>query len=459
MAGAAGRLPIRVRLTAAFAATMLAMLTGAALFVYLRLRADLDDAVNARLLARAQALSSTSPDSLLSGVVLEDHEESFVQVLTVDGAVLNTVGKARSAALSPAQSRTAAGRSLLVEGHVEGIDGVARMLARPHAGRHGPVVLLAGQSLNDRNEALSGVVTSFAGGGAVAVLLASMTGYLLARAGLAPVEAIRRRALQVSLAAADEGLPLPVARDEVRRLGQTLNDMLDRLRASFERERRFVADASHELRTPIAVVKTELEAALRTGDYGPAVRQGLLAAVEECDRLAQLADDLLVLARLSEAGLPVRAQPIRPRSLLEEVRDRYVDRAVQRDRHVDVQVAVADDRAFDADPDRLRQALGNLFDNSLRHGAGDITLRVRRADAGVWLEVTDCGPGFAPDIAGRAFERFARGDAARTRGGAGLGLAIVAAVAHAHGGTAAIIAAPDPRPIAGVRIWLPDRLS
>ena len=101
---------------------------------------------------------------------------------------------------------------------------------------------------------------------------------------------------------------MPAAHDEVRRLGETLNEMLDRLRGSFERERRFVADASHELRTPVAVLKTELEGALRAGGHQPEVREALVAAIEECDHLAQLADDLLVVARAAEGGMPVRPE-------------------------------------------------------------------------------------------------------------------------------------------------------
>src|SRR4029453_18842316 len=116
---------------------------------------------------------------------------------------------------------------------------------------------------------------------------------------------MRRRPAKVSLTHDGERLPLPAAHDEIRRLGETLNDMLDRLRRSFDRERQFVPDASHELRTPVAVVKTELEGALRTGDYGPQVREALVAAIDECDHLVQLAEDLLVLARAGEGQLPV----------------------------------------------------------------------------------------------------------------------------------------------------------
>ncbi|MFN0280672.1 MAG: sensor histidine kinase [Kineosporiaceae bacterium] len=445
------RVPIRVRLTAAFAAAMLVTLTGAALFVYLRLRWDLDDAVNAQLRARAVAVADRSAAVPLAAVALADPEESFVQVLDSAGRVVAAVGNARGPALDPAGARAAAtGAPRLAEASVAGIDGRVRLLAQPSAEGPGAAttVLVVGQSLNDRNEALRGVVASFAGGGTIAVVLASLVGSVLARAGLAPVEAIRRRAVQVSLTE-NALLPLPVARDEVRRLAETLNHMLARLRDSFERERRFVADASHELRTPVAVIKTELEAALRADDCGPQVREGLVAAVEECDRLTQLADDLLVLARLSQDGLPVRPQPIPARALLEGVRQRFLDRAGQRGRGLHVDVSA--DLSFVADPDRIRQALANLVDNALRHGHGDITLRCDGTTEVVDLEVSDHGAGFPADVADRAFDRFARGDQARARGGAGLGLAIVAAVAAAHHGTAEI--APG-RP-ATVRLRLP----
>ena len=253
--------------------------------------------------------------------------------------------------------------------------------------------------------------------------------------------------------ASDERLPLPAAHDEIRRLGETLNEMLDRLRRSFERERRFVADASHELRTPVAVIKTELEGALRAGGPRPAGARGAGRRVEECDHLAQLAEDLLVVARTGEGELPMRPEPLDVRELLERVRRRFADRAGERGRAIRVD---ADDGAVvHADELRLRQALGNLVDNALRHGQGEIVLRSRRAHGGVELEVADEGAGFAPDFADRAFERFTRGDRARTRDGTGLGLAIVRTIAEAHGGGAEVV----PGAGATVRIWLPDGLD
>jgi signal transduction histidine kinase len=439
------RLPIRVRLTAAFALAMVLVLAAAGLFVYLRLKDDLDDNLRAGLETRAQAVAAAG--SAEAGAP-EEGEEGFAQVLAADGRALDTAGAVQGPTLSRAELERAASEVVMVDREVPGIEGTARVLARP-ADR--PPVVVVGQSLDDRDETLSGLAASFAVGGPIAVLLASIAGYLLAATGLRPVEAMRRRAREVSLTRAGERLPLPAARDEIRRLGETLNEMLGRLQRSFERERRFVSDAGHELRTPVAIVKTELEGAVRTGDYGPEVRESLVAAIEECDRLAQLAEDLLVVARSAEGELPVRPEDLSAGELLEDVRARFADRAAQRNRTIGVEAE--DGLRLNGDPLRIRQALGNLVDNALRHGAGDIVLRSRRANTGVELEVSDQGSGFEPAIADRAFERFARGDQARTRGGTGLGMAIVRAVAEAHGGRAEIVPGGDG---ATVRVWLPD---
>jgi two-component system OmpR family sensor kinase len=439
------RVPVRVRLTAAFAVAMVLVLVGAGSFVYLRLKSDLNESVTAGLAARATAvLAANSPSAGASG----DAEEGFAQLLRPDGRVLASTGAIRDQALSRGELRQAAAGEVIVERTVSGIEGTTRVLAR---GDGGSRVAMVGQSLDDRDETLSTLVASFAIGGPVAVLLASLLGYALAAAGLRPVEAMRRRAQDVSLSRGNERLPLPAAHDEIRRLGETLNEMLDRLRRSFERERRFVADASHELRTPVAVIKIELEGALRAGGHDPQVREALVASLEECDHLAQMAEDLLVLARTSERGLPVRPERLELRQLLDRVAARFTDRAGERGRSISVD---ADDgQSVYADELRLRQALGNLVDNALRYGQGRIVLRSRRAGPGLELEVSDQGEGFAPDFAERAFERFARGDLARTRDGTGLGLSIVRAIAEAHGGRAEV----KPGAWATVRIWLPDR--
>lgn len=297
---------------------MVLVLSAAGLFVYLQLRADLDEAIEAGLRARAAAIATGVRQSSATAApgAGGEPDEAFALVLSPAGRVLDRLGGARGRVLTDRElARAARGEISRVERPVAGIEATARVLALPAAAQTGSSVVVVGQSLEDRGETLAGLVAAFAVGGPVAVALASLIGYGLAAAALAPVEAMRRRATEVSLRSDDERLPLPAADDEIRRLGETLNDMLDRLSRSVERERRFVADASHELRSPVAVVKAELEGALRTGDFGPQVREALLAAVEECDHLAQLAEDLLVLARAADGHLPVHAQALAARDL------------------------------------------------------------------------------------------------------------------------------------------------
>jgi two-component system, OmpR family, sensor kinase len=452
------RLPIRLRLTVAFAAAMVIVLVAAALFVYLRQRDDLTDSIDHGLRSRSNdvAVLISGSDSDLEevrGNRLTSSEASFVQVLAPDGRRLDRTGGFPGPALDPGDARRGSeGGVEYLEQNVPGLDGKARMLVRAVNTRGRTFVVVTGAALDDRDDTLSGLLKSFLIGGPVAVLLASGIGYFLATAGFAPVEAMRERAKRISLTHGDERLPLPEAKDEVRRLGETLNDMIVRLRESFDRERRFVADASHELRTPIAILKTELETAIRNADESTRVRESLLAALAEADGLAQLADDLLLIARASGGRLPVQRETLPVRDLLERARDRFADRAREHGREIDVDVA-GDPRAS-VDPIRIRQALGNLLENALRHGSGEIRLSAQEEHAAIEIDVADDGPGFPAELDGRAFERFARAGGARTEGGAGLGLAIVRVIAEAHGGTAEIVNRPSPG--ATVRLRIPQ---
>jgi len=411
------------------------VLAAAAVFVSLRLRADLDEELANRL--RSGSLGSVERD------------EGFKQSYDGRGRLVGGTGGARGPVLDRAEVARARRAPVALERRVPGIEGEARILARPAAGEGPARVAALGLSLDDRDEAVAGVVRSFVAGGAVAVVLASLIGYGLATAGLRPVEAMRRRAAEMPLTGDGDLLPLAPAHDEVRRLGETLNGMIARLRGAFERERRFVGDASHELRTPIAVVRTELESVLRSGDFGPGVREALVAAVRECDHLAQLAEDLLVVARAADGALPVRRERLLLEPLLHDVAARFSARARAERRRL--RVDVSGDVCAETDALRIRQAIGNLVDNALRHGAGEVVLGARADGPGVVVTVADAGPGFAPEIAPRAFERFAQADGARGGDSTGLGLAIVRAIAEAHGGRAEISAGRG----AQVRLWLP----
>jgi signal transduction histidine kinase len=314
----------------------------------------------------------------------------------------------------------------------------------------GGAVVVA-RSLGVSDEARHRIYREFLIAGPLAVLLASLAGYALAAAALRPVETMRRRAAGVT-AAAPGVLPVPRARDEISRLAVTLNDMLARLGSALEHERRFVADASHELRTPIALLRTELELALRRPRSPKELRFALGSALEETERLSRLADDLLLLARAEEGSLPLRRQRTDLEELFENVARRFAARA----RSADRQVRAAPTSAIvDADPARVEQALDNLVDNALAYGAGDVVLFAEPADGVVELHVTDGGAGFDEAFLPRAFERFSRADEARRGGGAGLGLSIVQLIASAHGGS---VGATN-RPQGGADVWLTVRRS
>jgi signal transduction histidine kinase len=449
------RLPIRARMTGAFALAMVLVLVAAASFVYFRQRADLDDTIDSALRSRSDdvaALIRQSGKRLAEdqGRRLAESNEAFVQVLTPGGRLVDGTTGAHAPVLRPEEARRAAHSAIVFERRVPAIDGPARMLARPVSEGGQSLVVVTGTQIEDRHDALSELLASFLIGGPIAVLLASAMGYLLASAGFAPIEAMRQRAKRISLTRDGERLPLPEARDEIRRLGETLNEMLGRLEASLERERHFVADAGHELRTPVAVAKTELEAALRTKDDAK-VRLSLVAALEEMDQLAQLAEDLLLIAQAGDGPLPVKRDEVEIAELIERTRQRFADRAREQGREILVEALPGIRASVDAL--RTRQALGNLVDNALRHGAGDIRLSARQEHGAVEIDVSDEGSGFAAEFVPRAFERFARDAGARTRGGAGLGLAIVRAIAEAHGGTAEIV--EEPSGGATVRLLLP----
>jgi signal transduction histidine kinase len=244
---------------------------------------------------------------------------------------------------------------------------------------------------------------------------------------------MRRQASEISTEALDRRLRLPRARDEIHRLGETLNAMLGRLEDGVARERRFVADASHELRTPLAALRTELELALRRERTPAELEQALRSAAEETQRLCELAEDLLVLARVS-GELPVRRERIAAADLLGVVRERYARRAAAADRPLETRVD--DGLELAVDRARAEQALGNLVENALRHGRGRILLIAQRKDGRIELHVRDEGPGFGSGFVGRALDPFSRGDPSRSGDGTGLGLAIVDAIARAHGGAA-----------------------
>jgi heavy metal sensor kinase len=453
------RLPIRVRLAAVFALALAAVLFAAGWFVYARVASDLGRSLDQDLRARAQDLSALVLHGGALGPTrgrLIERGESFAELIAPDATVRDAtepIGSTRLLTRAELE-RARRGPAFVNRAAVPGLDEPARLLAVPLAGGQPPSVLVVGATRENRAETLSSLRAAFLIGGPLALLLASLGGYLLAAAALRPVEAMRRRAEEISTSSLDERLPVPAARDELSRLGLTLNEMLSRIEDGVERERRFVADASHELRTPLALLKTELELALRH-DRSPArLEQAIRSAAAETDRLARIAEDLLLVARSEQGRLPLRLEPADVSDLLETVRGRFEYRAQNAARDV----AVGSGPAVVASLDRLRveQALGNLVDNALRYGGGPVTLTASATNGTLELHVLDEGPGIPRDFLEHAFDRFSRGDNARGGAGTGLGLAIVASIAHAHDGHAHAVN----RPKGGADVWisLPGRV-
>lgn len=256
------------------------------------------------------------------------------------------------------------------------------------------------------------------------------------------------------ISAAEPGrrLSLPRATDEISRLGETLNAMLDRLESALERERGFIAEASHELRTPLALLKAELELAANRPRRQAELEEVLRSAAVETDRLAQLADDLLLSARAAGGRLPLLRAPVEVSELLATVARRFGRRAEHTGRAVEIEAPGG--LTVPADALRLEQALGNLVENAFRHGRGRVRLGALERDGRVELRVEDEGDGFPLAFLPRAFERFGRADESRAGPGAGLGLSIVRTIAEAHGGTAE--AANGPQGGAVVTLSLPN---
>ena len=441
-------LPIRIRVTAAMALAMGLVLAATGWFLYARLESHLQAALDTSLQVRADDLAALVREggSLApSGRGLIEPGESFAQLLSRDGRVLDATRPLRHAPLLDA----AAIRRPTYENRasVPGLNESARLLATPVSRG----VLIVGATRQNNVETLASFRDELLIAGPIALLFASLVGYSLAGLSLRPVEAMRRRAAAISADNPGDRLPVPPTRDELERLGSTLNEMLGRLEEGLQRERDFVADAGHELRTPLALLRTELELALRHGQSPEELRGALRASIQEVDRLAHLADDLLLIARSDREGLPLRVEPLEARELLSSVATRFQWRADETQRTLELDAP--NGLVLRGDRLRLEQALSNLVDNALRHGDGRVSLRAASADGSVELQVGDEGPGFTDGFAARAFERFSRSQPGREGSGAGLGLSIVKMIAEAHGGTAE--ASNDPGGGAHVRLILP----
>ena len=428
-------LPLRLRVAAVFTVAAAITLVGLGLFVYFRVEVTLLHQARVSLGAQMDTLVGL-PESGRQDSTAAMTGEFFGQVLTAAGMVVASSPQLSGPLVSGDRFPPAQGQDVVVAQPVTLAGEDEREAALLLLRRDGDQVLAVGASKEDLDDALWGVRTQLVIGGPLALLLASGAGYLAAGTALRPIERMRQHADAISAHSSGERLPLPPARDEIHRLGLTLNQMLDRLDAGLQRERRFVAEASHELRTPLALLKLELDLALARPRPADELLAALHSADEEVDRLTQLSEDLLVSAA-SEQG---RSQPARTDvdvgRLLRTLAVRFSVRAQQEGRRITV--ASEEGLVLRANAGRLERALSNLVDNALRHGAGDVELGSEERDGQVAIWVSDHGQGMGDAFRGRAHEPFSRASTARSQDGRGLGLAIVHAIVSEHHGTATI---------------------
>lgn len=437
-------MPIRLRLAILCAlATACIIAAGSFLFVHSLgsgLRAGVDSGLNSRAATLSQTVSGTSGgiDYQAPGhIKLLRPRDAVAQVIDPAGSVVESSQLAGRTPLVDRPTQLAAAKDPQYRTFMRHSHRI-RVLATSARRRDGVWTVVVAGPLEAADEAVTRVSHALIVGGSVAVVLAGLGAWLLATAALRPVERMRRQAADISEHRPEPALEVPSTRDEIAALGTTMNDLLDRLQRALARQRAFVADAGHELRTPLAILRTELELANNPALSSEELLEAVAHAGVETERLGHLAEELLFLARTDDdqTELKFDVEPVVP----------FVARSVQAFHARAAEESVAFDVVGDStitaplEAERFRRAVDNLLDNALRYaGPGtSVEIRTRRSGPDVVLEVRDRGPGFPDAFLPHAFERFRRADDARARGdgGSGLGLAIVDTVAQQHGGHA-----------------------
>jgi two-component system OmpR family sensor kinase len=417
-------LSVRARLAMLAATGAMVVLTVGALLLYRSLSTELSTAITDELAIRVDDLAAgvggdaTSPPSAFVIAQAVDH----------DGAVLAPIGS--DPVLTGAELTMASTGEVVVDREVPGIGEDARLLARPISGSGADVVVgvaaTSSAPLVHARERLASVLVI---AGPILAAAVGALAWVLAGAALRPVHRMTSEAATISGAAPGRRLAQPEGGDEIAELGRTLNAMLGRIERTIAHERAFIDDAAHELRTPLAVLRGELElAALDSGD-AEAMARSLASALEETDRLTAIANGLLTLARADAGQLVPGAET----ADLLEVADEVVRSLPHRD-GIAVEVQ-GDPVTVQSDPEWIRTILTNLVTNADRYARSRVLVTIRAVGPMGRASVTDDGPGFTPELLPFVFDRFARGGDARPRGGAGLGLAIVSTLTEALGGT------------------------
>jgi len=431
------RLPLRVRLVAGFSATMLVVLTAAGAFVYWRVAFALDRQLNSELSDVSRVLTPlVTPEGTMRSGARRVVADQLFQVLDRDGRVLSaSPALGDDPILAPDVARSA------LDGPVRRDIGALLPVARhplrvyavplPGAATQPATVLVVAARRDHRDEALLELLGQLAAAGIGALLVTALVGERLAKAALRPVEAYRLQAEEIVSGASGVRLDVPADRhDEVTRLGDTLNAMLDALEGALDRERHFVNDASHELRTPLTLLRTRVQLARRRS-RSVAEHEAVLAEIEtDVVGLTALAEQLL------EVGVPPQDAP-GGCDLAEVVRREVARRGpggLDGDDREHVTVTAPQPAPVAISEVQVARLVNNLLDNAHRHGAPPVRVVVDAPAGYARLVVTDGGPGMSPEMLATATRRFARSAESRPREGFGLGLSLVESIVLRAGG-------------------------
>jgi heavy metal sensor kinase len=458
---------VRVRLTLWYSGVLAIILIALSLVTYIVLARTTSQRTNASLAELAFALRSSiqtqyniqspAPDSLLTAtkaaIVSFQLLDHHFAVLTPDGQILSA-----SESYYGARANGVIGvRPALSSAMRQAIKDAASHSNRPFqdlkigraplraytfdteiGGTKLTIVVM--QSLKADLERLKDLTHTFLWAIPITVLFASAGGYFLARKSLAPVAAMSDQASRMGAENLHERLPVPKQRDELGQLALTFNSLLERLDHSFERQRQFMADASHELRSPVAIIRGEAQVTLSQSSRSPAeYRESLAIALDEARRLSCVVEDLFTLARADAGQYPLRVRDFYLEELVADcVR---TARCLATARGVTLSHLSGGEMLLHADEELIRQMAMNLLDNAIKYTpeGGTVTLECKRVGMEYSLSVIDTGPGIPSDAHERVFERFFRLDKARShtqteRAGAGLGLSIARWIAEAHQG-------------------------
>ena len=446
------RRTIRVRLTLWYAALLAATLAAFGGFLYVNLARGLHAQLDRALAADAQQVNAMLDLDKERLKIKEDGRliEPGILVVIYDRAGREFYSNDKGHAL-PAMDEALARAAQAGEAYqtVRLASGAAwRVLVTSAVAEERAVVgvLLVAHTLGDTEAALRWSVTLLVTAGPVLLALAVGVGVFLAGRALDPIDRIVRTSEQIGAEDLSRRLHLPPSPDEVGRLAATFDQMLDRLDRAFQRQRQFTADAAHELRTPLALLIAQADAALARPRRAEEYRAALASGREDAARLSQLLNELLTLARADAGELPLDLEPLELNALADDVLLTLAPLAAARGVRLG-RPPRGPAVPVEADQTRLTQLLVNLIDNGLKYtpAGGAVTVSVGHTPAAAVLRVTDTGVGIAPEHLPHVFERFYRADKARSRGegGAGLGLAICRWIAQAHGGDITVASEPD----------------